>query len=324
MPPLRLTGHLPLLAGLGALACASQQPAPTPVPAAPISRPAPAVGATSSAPVEPAALRCGDLRCERFDSAAEAFATLLEARPLVIAVGESHAKKGTEGVPSATSRFTNELLPLFAGKASDLVLELWVADGACGQQEKQVAEEQKPVTTHQRESNQNEFVTLGNRSNELGIRPHVLRPSCEEYQKIVEAGPDGIQQMLTMIAEMTDRMLQAILVRNAKGGKEQIAIAYGGAMHNDLQPRPGREPFSFGPQQFAHTAGRYVEVDLIVPEFIGDSEVWRALPWYDHFDPTASPDQVTLLEVQPGSYVLVFARTNSAASADDGSERRLQ
>ena len=315
----RLSGHLSALAGVFfTLGCANHQSAPA-APPRPPDAPSASAALTPAPPSESLvpSRRCGALNCQLFASAAEAFATVFEKQPLVVAVGESHAKKGQEGVPSATSRFTSELLPLFEGKASDLVLELWVADGSCGQQEQQVAEEQKPVTEHQRESNQNEFVTLGTRASELGIRPHVLRPSCEEYRKIVDAGPDGVQQMLTMIAEMTDRMLRAILARNARTGHERIAIAYGGAMHNDLEPRAGREQFSFGPQQYAETQGRYVEVDLIVPEFIGDTDIWRALPWYDHFDPKAHPDQVTLFEVRPGSYVLVFARTPVATGGTD-------
>jgi len=295
--------------GTSALGCTTPGSSAT----APPPRVAPPVTAPPSAPPPPSAEEsprtCGAFHCRLFDTPAEAFTTVFARNPLVVAVGESHAKKGTEGIASATSRFTNELLPLFEGKASDLVLELWIADASCGEKVQQVEAEQKPVTTHQRESNQNEFVTLGNRANELGIRPHVLRPSCEEYDKIVAAGPDGVQQMLTMIAEMTDRMLKAILARNAREGAERIAIAYGGAMHNDLKPRAGNEPFSFGPQQYAYTGGRYVEIDLIVPEFIGDSEVWRALPWYEHFDADAHPDQVTLYEIQPNSYVLIFART---------------
>ncbi len=259
--------------------------------------------------VGPLGERCGALECGRFATPEAAFEAVLAERPLVLAVGETHAQAGTAGIPSATSRFTGALLPRLGGRASDLVLELWVADGSCGKQETRVAEAQRPVTEPQRESNQNEFVLLGNRANELGVRPHVLRPSCADYDRVVAAGPDGVLEMLTLIARDTEALIAATLRRNRTQGLERIVVAYGGAMHNDLAPREGREAYSFGPSVSAHTGERYVELDLIVPEFIVDSEAWRSLPWYDHFDPTAHPEQVTLLRVQPRSYVLVFART---------------
>ena len=91
---------------------------------------------------------------------------------------------------------------------------------------------------------------------------------------------------------------------------DKLVLLYGGALHNDLAPRAGREAFSFGPELKAHTGGRYVELDLIVPEFIKDTETWRALPWYSHFDPKRAPEKTTLYNPSPGSYVLIFPRSS--------------
>jgi len=291
-------------------------PSAAPPAAAPSASAAPATSATPpAAGPRPLAERCGALECGRFATPEAAFEAVLAERPLVLAVGETHAQAGTEGIPSTTSRFTGALLPLLGGKASDLVLELWVADGSCGKQETRVAQAQKPVTEPQRETNQNEFVLLGQRASELGLRPHVLRPSCADYDRVVAAGPDGVTEMLALIARDTEALIAATLRRNRSQGIERIVVAYGGAMHNDLVPREGREAYSFGPSVSAHTGDRYVELDLIVPEFIQDSEAWRALPWYPHFDRAAHPDQVTLLRVRPRSYVLVFARTPAPPAA---------
>ena len=87
-----------------------------------------------------------------------------------------------------------------------------------------------------------------------------------------------------------------------------MLVAYGGAMHNDLAPRPGHEAWSFGPAMAKSTGDRYVELDLIVPEAIKDTDVWRALPWYAHFDASAHRDHTLLITVAPSSYVLVFPR----------------
>lgn len=248
---------------------------------------------------------CGELGCLAFTSVDEAFARVLEARPRVLAIGEAHAQKGSEGVDSSTKRFTELLLPKLQGRATDLVVELWVADGKCGKQETKVAEKQKPVTESQAETNQNEFVTLGHRSKALGIRPHVLRPTCEEYEKILAAQND-VGQMLTMIADHTAKLVERILV--VRQQPDSMVIAYGGAMHNDVAPRPGREGFSFGPRLSERTQGRYVELDIIVPEYIKDTETWRALPWLAHYDAERLGDRVVLFNPAPGSFVLVFPR----------------
>lgn len=189
---------------------------------------------------------------------------------------------------------------------SDLVLELWVADGACGAVEQQVAQEQKQVTASQAESNQNEFVTLARRAKDLGIQPHVLRPSCEDYKTLASAGPDSVPQMLTLIATYTTRLIDRLLERNRARASSATIVAYGGAMHNDYPPREGRESYSFGPALQQATAGQYVELDMFVREYVKDTEAWRSLPWYAHFDTATHSDKAVLLQPSQGSYVLFF------------------
>ncbi|MEJ7727676.1 MAG: hypothetical protein WKG00_00510 [Polyangiaceae bacterium] len=226
---------------------------------------------------------------------------MLATRPRMLAIGETHAQKGTEGVESATSRFTKQLLPKLAGLSTDIVLELWIADGKCGKKEQQAAAAQKPVTESQATTNQNEFVTLGNAAKAMGIQPHVLRPTCEEYDRIVAAGDSSVDQMLTMIARKTEVMTRQLLARDDK-----LVVAYGGAMHNDLAPASGREPWSFGPQMREATGGKYVELDIIVREYVRDTDSWKALPWYAHFDRSKHVDKALLYNPAPQSYVLVF------------------
>ncbi|KYF84727.1 hypothetical protein BE11_13110, partial [Sorangium cellulosum] len=242
-----------------------------------------------------------------FDTAALAFSHVLQSSPRVLAVGESHAQQGAEGVPSATRRFTELFLPALAGRASDLIVELWAADPRCNKEQvARVEGEQKAVTQAQSASNQGEFLALGSEAKRLGVTPHLLVPSCEEYDAIVRAGPDAVTAMLEMIARLTAAKAKALLGREGAAGK--MVIAYGGALHNDVAPRPGRERWSFGPELSATTGGKYVELDLIVREFIRDSESWRALPWYPHFDREEHPDEAVLFNPAPGSYVLVFPR----------------
>jgi hypothetical protein len=100
--------------------------------------------------------------CRLFDTAEAAFAAILAEHPdvAILALGESHAQRGSEGVASTTKRFTEQLLPKLDGRATDLVLELWVADPACSKKKvAAVADKQREVTEKQAEGNQNEFVS---------------------------------------------------------------------------------------------------------------------------------------------------------------------
>lgn len=242
-----------------------------------------------------------------FDSAELAFDAVLEAKPLVLAIGETHLQKDTAAnVVSSTKHFTEALLPKLRGRATDLVLELWVANGSCGKQEKQVAQQQKDVSATQARDNQNEFIALGDAAKKLGIAPHVLIPPCDEYARILDAGAGDVDAMLTMIARLTARDLSAWLAKHPDG--DQMVVAYGGAMHNDLSPRKGREAWSYGPAVAAKAKGRYVELDLIVPEMIKDTDAWRAQPWYSSYDGEKQGKKALLFGVAPGAYALVFPR----------------
>lgn len=263
-------------------------------------------------PTVPGGVPCGALGCQAFDSPRAAFDFALRSDPLVVGVGEAHAQKGAVKVDSATKRFGSELLPAFAGKAKDLVLELVVPDKKCRQgEDTAVRERTKAVTEPQAEGNQNEFVALGFAARKLGIRPEPLVPACEELGAVVKAGEGDIAAMLALIADVTYREAVAFLAHGEPG---KSVVLYGGLVHNDLEPRPGREAWSFGPRLRDHVRGRYVEIDLIVPEQIGSAEPWTSLPWFSHYDPEKHGSQTILFEPSPSSYVLVFPRTASAPS----------
>lgn len=288
--------------------------------AAPAASAEPTVSA-SSAPMASSAPRrarpprgelpapCGELECTRFASVSDAFAVILAEHPEVLAVGETHAQAAAPNTASATQRFTTELLPNLATTATALVLELWVADPRCDKKKvAAVAKQQADVTRTQAASDQNEFVTLGKTAEKLGVATAVLRPECAEYDRIAQAGQNDVATMLEMIARVTARDVERAWRKPPKGRKP-LVIAYGGAMHNDLAPRPGRESWSFGPALAKLTSDHYIEVDLIVPEYIKDSETWRALPWYTHYDPVTLGDSVVLFKPAPRSYAVIFAET---------------
>jgi hypothetical protein len=250
-----------------------------------------------------------------------AFDYVLQRSPRVLAIGEAHAQKGAS-VASSAQRFTERLLPRLAGKASDLVIEIWVANGKCGKVEQKVAQQQAPVTENQAGTNQDEFLEMGHRAKALGIAPHALVPSCDEYAQIAGAGAADVDRMLRMIAERTARDVSALLDRRAAhtpaGAATPMAtkpmiVAYGGALHNDLAPRAGREQWTFGTALSAKTAGSYVELDLIVPEFVKDTESWRSFPWFDAYRKNTNARGAVLYAMSENAFTLIFPR----------SERRL-
>ncbi len=310
-------GSMKLLAlGVLGLACTpstTAQPEPEVVaPPAEAQRAEPtAEKVTPPAPPQEGA-PCGELGCRAYSSAALAFQAVLdEEKPLVLGLGEAHAQKGTEHIASSVKRFTADLLPLLQGRASDLIVELLVPDGTCVAKEKQVKKQQEKVTKPQAKENQNEYVALGHAAKKLGVIPDVLRPSCQDLDAITKAGGNDVAVMLETIERLTEKKVKELLAANAKAGKQSVVVAYGGALHNDLEPREGMAAWSYGPAFAEHTGQRYVELDLIVPEYIKDTDSWNAQAWVKHYDPKQHGARATLFKQGPKRWVLVFPVTTA-------------
>ena len=299
---------------------ASAAAAPSASAASPLSSASPvsagSAAASAAAPTAPpsqagagaAGVDCGALGCRLFDTPAAAFRVILDTKPLIVAMGEAHAQKGTEAIPSSAKRFTTDLLPLLEGRSSDLLVEIMAPPKGCKATTEQVRTKQKVVTEKQADTNQSEYVIMGNEAKARHIVPDLLRPTCADLEAIDKAGPDAVVASLTAITRLTKAQVEGLLDRNTKAGAEKIVATYGGAIHNDIAPPPERAAWSFGPDLSARVGGRYVEVDMFVPEFIQDTESWRKLEWYPHFDRTRHPDKTTLFNPRPGSYVLIFPK----------------
>jgi hypothetical protein len=258
----------------------------------------------TTAPSLPGGTPCGPLECLKFPDAAAALRALLTLKPKLLALGEAHALAGAANVKTATERFETELLPLLAAAgASKLLLELVEPPRKCEAETAAVKQVQKPVVEAHQPENQDRFIRLGNAANKLGVVPFVLEATCGEFAEVRRAGADGIAALLTLIARKSEVLLRKMV---NSGGPEAWYVAYGGALHNDVAPD---DPFAFGSALNAFTGGRYIGLDLIVPEYISNTPVWQALPWYPHFDATAAHRDVTLFKVGPESFVLVFATT---------------
>jgi hypothetical protein len=242
-----------------------------------------------------------DVECGAFERAEDAFEVVLKEDPVVLGVGEAHAQRGAT-VSSSTKRFTDMLLPLLAGRTSDLLVELMMPPKGCVKQAETMRSVQKPVVTQQAETNQNEYVAMGEAARKLGIVPDLLRPSCDDLASISDAGDDALDRSLETIARLTTT--QAAMMLEHRGAK--MVVTYGGALHNDATPPPERAAWAYGPALSHAVSGRYVQLDVYVPDFITAEESWRKQPWYGAWEKNKGTRKPLLFRVAPKSYVLVF------------------
>jgi hypothetical protein len=251
---------------------------------------------------------CGPT-CLTFAKPRAAFEAVLEKQPAILGLGEVHELEGRRKVPSAIKRFTRELLGSLKGKATALVVETWMTTGQCGEVEKKATAEVKKETERPA-STEDEVTTLLGKAHDLGVAPHILTLTCDEYRKLLqpdgEMDPVGTLELIT--AKMQEKAEELYEARQEAHGTGTVVL-YGGALHNDLYPAEDSETFSFGPALAKATQGHYVELDLYVPEFIADDEDLKKEPWFAQAQKLAASGKTALFNPKPDSYVLVFPRT---------------
>jgi hypothetical protein len=246
-------------------------------------------------------------------TAADALASIVRPAggqaPRVLGIGEAHQTERTAGVRSALSRFSAELLPVLTGHVTDLVLESWIEPAGCDGQAAAASaavtrDIERPATT------EDELLTLVERARGLRIRPHLLSFGCDDYRAL--HGPDGQVNYEALLQAIAVRLRDEAL---AGLGHEGAVIAlYGGALHNDLHPNPGVADFSYAVAVDAAAPGAYVEIDLLVPEYVTGNAAFAREPWYPLLD-RAGPDHVVLIERAPRSYVLLLPAGSAARPA---------
>jgi hypothetical protein len=261
---------------------------------------------------------CGALGCTQYDSPADAFREAIAGEPLVLGVGEVHAPRGAT-VRSAAVRFASDLLPLLAGRASDLLVELMMPPGGCVDAAVEVRAQQGAVRARQAETDQGEYLRLGDRARSLQIVPDMLRPTCEDLETMRGDPATMIDVSLETIARLTVTQAKRLIARDARSDADsgKMVVVYGGALHNDLAPSGERARWSYAPDLDAYTNGRFIALDLVVPEFIGDDETWRALPWRAAYDAQRLGGKTTLFRIAERSFVMVFPRSPGPARGDD-------
>lgn len=257
----------------------------------------------------PRCLRCAEVPCERFTSAKAAFARVLEAAPRALAVGEYHEVRGAPKVPSALHRFTRELLPLLAPRAGALIAETWMTNGRCGAVEAQATAQVEQVTQRP-ETTEDELTTLLSRAFELGFANHILVLTCEEYAGMLdEAGQLDAAKSLKLVRDKVEAKALEAKDKGEGATAAKVLLLYGGAVHNDLHPTALWEEVAFGPSLARALDGGYVELDLLVPEYVADDDELAALPWFPPALAAARAGSTVLVQPQPGVFQLLFPAT---------------
>jgi hypothetical protein len=238
-------------------------------------------------------------------AAGEAIAAWLADATGVVAFGEVHQDAATVGTRSALARFTDDVLPALAPRASHLIVETWVADGACGAAEAHVTADVARTTERPTET-ESEIVRLLRRAKESGVAPHVLSVSCGEYASLSQnAGRVDYDRLLKLTERHLERAVrQAVMLPRAPG--RPLVLVYGGALHNDLYPRRALAAYAFGPAIYALTRGDYREVDLYVPELVGKLAAMRAEPWFAAWRAHARPAATVMIPRSARSTIVVL------------------
>lgn len=215
-----------------------------------------------------------------FDSPAQALAAIvLSTKPVVLGFGEIHettsgvalaeaAAKPTErrSAPRSTlGRFIDELLPQLGPELGALVVETWLSTGACGARERATTE-QIARTIERPAATENEIVTLIKRAKGLGAVPRVLTVTCQDYERLFAGDAVDYDQLLRLTgASLGAQVTQAVGALSGADVRRLVA-AYGGALHNDAAPARDIAPYGFAAAAAGASLGRYVEIDLVLPE----------------------------------------------------------
>ncbi len=250
-----------------------------------------------------------------FQSPSQIVAKLAALQPRLIAFGEYHQVEGGAKVASAVKRFGEQMLDAVAKDASDLVLETWVTEGKCGKTET-AAVAKVEETIKRPETTEDELVTLLKRAKAAGVRPHILTLSCAEYQQIQpKDGEIDYVKLLGVVTAQLKKGIDAALKTSPVG---KTVIVYGGALHNDVHPKKELAAFSFARAVSKEVGGKYLEVDLYVPEYVEHDKEISAEPWFAEWKKAqalfAHRGQAALVARGPTSYIVIFPMTMSSGS----------
>lgn len=247
------------------------------------------------------------LGAARYPSVTDAVAVALTDQPAVVAFGEYHQTEATKGIPSALRRFTEQILPVFAGRFSHLVVETWMTTGRCGDVERAVTRDVQK-TTERPAATENEIETALRAAKSRGVTPRILSVTCADYEAMRPSGGSVDYDRALRVTEHALEVAALTAWADSRARATPLTVAiYGGALHNDVYPQAELRPYTFASKLMAATLGHYVEIDLMVPEYARANPGLRAERWWSTYLRTRRADGTTvMIRRGPRSFVIVF------------------
>lgn len=237
---------------------------------------------------------------------ADALVAIIPADARVVGFGELHARVDRAQVKSSLSLFTSAL-PAFGDKVSDLVVETFIVDPKCGKSA--TAATQKMETEVKRpEATKSEIQLLADAAKAAKIQPHAMTLSCADYKTLVPKGEIDPLAMLTITTRELKRIAISAVAHRDKDPEHRPWIAlYGGALHNDLEPDKALAEWSYAADVDKVTGGKFVEIDIIVPELAAADPGSQKQPWFPVAE--AANEWVQIWRRNAHSFVVILATT---------------
>lgn len=246
----------------------------------------------------------------RYPDAAAAILDLTPPGMRVLGFGELHVRADRVQARSALAVFTAEIMPVLADRVSDLVLETWIVDPRC--KAKGAAASARIEQAMKRPaSTQAELAGQIGRAQGAGVKVHALRMTCADYDVVApESGGIQAEALLSLVTRELGRIAKsAVAYRDAAAGPARPWVAvYGGALHNDLDPMRALAEWSYAGDVDAVTGGRFMEIDLIVPEFAAQDPASQPLAWFPLVRETPPGTGVVAWQRNDHSIVIILPR----------------
>lgn len=192
----------------------------------------------------------------------------------VIGFGELHARTDRPVLRTSLAAFT-AALPAIADRISDVVVETWVVNPACGsnaqtQTTKLEQEVRRPVAT------KNEVELLAEAARAAHIQPHAMTLQCADYDEM----GDLVAMLGLTTKELTRIATSAVRYRDHRNDARPWIAVYGGAVHNNRFPDESIAEWSYARDLDAATHDHFVEIDIFVPELAEADDASRREPWF--------------------------------------------
>ena len=132
--------------------------------------------------------------------------------------------------------------------------------------------------------------------------------TCADYQALAaKGGEPDLEVMLSLTTRELGRIAaSAVAHRDKDPAHRPWIVVYGGALHNDRVPDPALAEWSYAANIDELTGGRFLEIDLIVPELAGADPASQRQPWFAQVQ--AADDHVHVVRRNERSLVIILPK----------------